>query len=469
MADTTATTNTVQPPPVINGFPRLANEPAGQAGAPPPPAWDPDTERAPEHALLGSLLYAPHAFDAVDTFLGARDFSTPATKAVFTTLRELRRAGALYDVAALPTQQAQLQAAEENRSRLFTALSNRSYSDLPVGDVGEVLAQLTAAAPAECVPLRGIYDPAAQMRLARIVLEASLRRQLRSMGVLMTKGRPVVPGPVTEQAAGPSVQHLEQISGQLRTMTDRLVQAVRRTEVVGTPPPAAQQPHVAPAPSHPPSPPSPPAEQQPRAAAQQPAGTQRARAAMTAGRAGSSRWRLPQPLQAITQRRLHRAERHLIHLALHSGPDAGRLPTEVLDLRPEDFTHPVNANTWRAIQDLRRQGLPINYVSLHLRTADPSWGHHPTLSARDLGRLAQPPELRPERVARTLQTVVTAGIRRASRSAGRAVSALATPELDVRSALDEAQRQVSVLTARTRTAAAVHHATQPTQQSSPRR
>lgn len=158
-----------RPAPVVNGYDRLTaaaappttppppqTEPPGQAHpAPeadqpsPAPAAQPtpyldDPHLLPEHALLGSLLHAPKALDALQDFLGVRDFSTPQTRAVYATLRGLHRTGGLIDVAALPTEAEQLRAANENHVRLFTELraTPPRFTSIAVTDVPKLVASL---------------------------------------------------------------------------------------------------------------------------------------------------------------------------------------------------------------------------------------------------------------------------------------------------------------------------------------
>ncbi len=451
------------PAPVINGYPRLTATTADPAITPPepttladdghqappgpeaadgaddPPAPEPPTpysynpELLAEHALLGSLMYAPQAITELDTFLGVRDFSTTTTRAVYATLRGLHASGALFDIAALRTEGARLDAANENRLRLFTALRAKPspFTDIAVPNMPQVLNSLVEAAPAECLPFRGVYDPGAQMRLGRMVLEDSCRRQLQAIGVMLRRAEPLVtpaqqPPNRAERHAQNLTGHLDVIQTQLRSMTDRLIHATRRTG----PDTAATAAQVHPG----------------------------RRADATAARAETRRWRLPAPIRALTEHRLRRAELHVIHLALNCGR-MRTVPPEILNLRPDDFTDPRHANTWRTIHDLRHRGLPVNYVSVfHASRTDPA--HQPTLSDRALLTLAAPPNIKPEHVARSLATVTTAALARATRRTGRAIAAVAAgPAVALEAALDHVTRDVTTLAARATTAGGLHRAT----------
>jgi len=415
--------------------PPAAGPAAGARNAPPPEpptpySYNPDL--LAEHALLGSLMYAPQAIVELDTFLGVRDFSTPTTRALYATLRGLHASGALFDVAALRTEGARLDAANENRLRLFTALRTTPspFTDITVPNMPQVLNSLVQAAPPECLPFRGVYDPGAQLRMGRMVLEDSCRRQLQAIGVMLRRTEPLVtpaqqPSNRAERHTQNLTGHLDVVQTQLRSMTDRLVQATRRT---GPNSPTVSGVHPG------------------------------RRAEATAARAETRRWRLPAPIRALTEHRLRRAELHVIHLALNCGR-MRTVPPEILNLRPDDFTDPRHANTWRTIQDLHRRHLPVNYVSVfHASRTHPA--HQPGLSDRALLTLAAPPNIKPERVAHSLATVTTAALSRATHRTSRAITAITTgPAVTVQDALDHVTRDVTTLAARATTAGGLHRAT----------
>jgi predicted lipoprotein len=460
MADSSAvTTGTSAEPAVVNGFDRLAAATAapaspGQAPGHPPttaagqaanpaetsptkeqPATAPAAESAeseevapyshqphllPEHALLGSLLYAPKALDELESFLGARDFTTPQTRAVYATLRGLHQAGALFDVATMPTEAQRLQAANENQLRLFTALRARPprYTNITIDNVPRLLTQLNTAAPPESLPFRGIYDPGAQLRLARTVLEASCRRQLHALGVLMRRFTPLTaPAHRSEQAAQSLTTNLTTVQHQLHAITDRLLRAVDRTAHATAPDTSSAD-----------------------------AGKNR-----TAGTT-SRRWTLPDPVRALSAPLRHRAENHLLHLAMHAGR-LSDIPAEILNLAPEDFTTERHANLWRTIKDLHSRGLPANYVAVFLETRADGFAHHPMPSDRALLRMALPPDIRPDRVARSLHTITATALARAAQRTGRTVTALAAnTTTPIQTALAHAADQVDALAARATTA-----------------
>jgi len=390
-----------------------------------------DPHLLPEHALLGSLLHAPTVLDDLEHFLGVRDFATPQTRAVYATLRGLHQAGTLFDVTAMPTHAQRLDAANENHLQLFTALRYRppQYTTIPVTNIPTLMAHLNAAAPMESLPLRGVYDPTAQLRLGRMVLEASCRRQLHAIGVRMQRATPLVtPARTTPEPAQRAASHLasnlETTQRQLRAMTDRLLQAVHRTTSNTTEPAATAA-----------------QDRTPSAATQ--------------------RWPVPDPLRALSAPLRHRAERHLLHLTLHAGT-LNTLPAEILSLTPEDFTTTRHANLWRTIKDLHARGLPVNYVAVFLQTRNEGFAHQPMPSDRDLIRMAQRPELKPDRVARSLNTIVTAALTRATKHTHHRLTALAAnTTAPIETVLTQATQQVDALATRANTATQHHEHTTP--------
>ena len=405
--------------------PAVTEQPGAAAAEEPTPYSD-SPHLLPEHALLGSLLHVPEALDDLEQFLGVRDFSTPATRAIYATLRGLHRAGALFDLAAMPTEAQRLHAANENHLRLLTALraTPPPFTPISVANVPRVLAELIAAAPVQSVPFRGVYDPGAQLRLGRMVLEDSCRRQLRAMGVLMTRATPLVTpanhAPErSHRATQTIISNLERIHGQLETMTKRLTQAVQRTgpSAVGAATKAGVHRRVdLPAPRH----------------------------------------RMPDRLRALSAPLQHRAERHILHLALHAGR-MDDIPQEILNLTPDDFTNTRHANLWRTITDLQARGLPVNYVAVFRETRTSGFAHRPMPSDRMLTRMAQPPDITTTRVARSLRTLITTALFRATNNSNRVVSALASDTtLPVDAALGQAKDELSALAARANTTLQQH-------------
>lgn len=437
----TAATQPTTPTPVPSPRPGPAPEPATTSAAPSQPTptasttdegtadrEQPDEQTPyrlaphllPEHALLGSLLHAPAALDQLEDFLGTRDFATPDTRAVYATLRGLHRAGALFDVAALPTRAEQLHAANENHLRLFQALraAPPPFTTITIDHVPGLIAQLNAAAPPETLPFRGVYDPRAQLHLGRMVLEASCRRQLRAMGVLLHRAKPLVPPAATsperaERAAHALATNLDHIHNQLDQLSARLVRAVSRTD--------------------------------------QPAATSQQRPTTPPPR----RRRLPDQLRPISAPLQHRAERHLLHLALHAGR-TDLIPPEILNLHPQDFTSTRHANLWRTIKDLQAQGLPVNYVSVFHATRADGFTHHPMPSDRSLTRMAQPPQLDPARISRSLRILVTTALSRAAADTRRALNTLASTAAPVDTLLTEAKTTLDRLATRVTAATDPH-------------
>lgn len=409
-------------PPVVDGAEAATETTRAPISAGATPHTD-NPVLLPEAALLGSLIYAPAVMADLD-FLAPRDFTRSENRAVFATLRALHERGELFDVAAMPTQAQQLQAANENLRRVHTALRAHLSTAETVSNIPRLLGVLTRAAPPESIPFRGVFEPGAQIRLGRMVLEDSVRRQLHGVGVRMEAAKALV-NPLqgvtnrAERSAEALVTNLETIDAQLKSMTERMVAAVTRTGAAPADSPAAQQ----------------------------------------AARAGAGRWHLPERLMQITRPRLMRSEKHILHLALHAGTLDG-VPENILSLRPEDFSAPRHANTWRAIQLLREQGLPVNYVAVHWATHLHRQAGQPVLSEGELLPMAQPPEIKPEKVARSLRTLVSASLSRA-RTAGRAAVAQVAADraVPVTTALQRTQGEVGRLSAVARTALQRHQET----------
>jgi hypothetical protein len=385
-----------------------------------------DPSLLPEHALLGSLLHAPRALDQLEQFLGARDFATDETRAVYATLRGLYRTGSLFDVSTLPTDSQRMHAANENHVRLLQALRTDPprFTTIKVTDPPALIAQLTTAAPPESLPFNGVYDPRAQVRLGRMVLEDSCRRQLRSMGVLLQRSVPLVPPATTseraERATNTVLANLTTIQDQLATISERFVNAVRLTD---------------------------------RPTRSTPQQLGRSRSSDLAARRRPSVWR--HPISTVLQ---NRAERHLLHLALHAGR-MDTVPTELLNLAPEDFTNPKHANLWRAIKDIQTRGDCVNYVSVIRETHAPGFPHTPTMSARELAGMAEPPQVKPDRVARSLRLVVSSALTRATKASQQAVTALAANHTaPFETTLARARSEFDLLTDRATTAHAHHQA-----------
>ncbi|WP_018685326.1 DnaB-like helicase N-terminal domain-containing protein [Actinokineospora enzanensis] len=385
-------------------------------------------ELMPEHALLGSLLNTPAALADLEEFLGARDFSTPDTRAVYTAIRGLHRDGALINVADMSSEARQLEAANENYLKLFTALraDPPPYGRNTIFDIPRLIGQITAAAPAESVPYRGVYDPGAQMRLGRMVLEDSIRRQLGGMGMNMKRATPLVApaqmlGPQRgERNAQTLVSNLELIESQVDAMAQRLVAAVKHT---GPDAVAVAVPRVA---------------------------------DETVSQSAAGRIRMPERFRAITAPLQHRAERHIIHLALHAGR-MENIPEAVLNLAPEDFSSSRHANTWRTIKDLQARGLPVNYVAVDRESRAGSFAHQPMLTNRALTKMAEPPEIKPERVARSLRTLVSSALARAKTDSQYGIAAVSTgTEVPVESALFNVKKNISGLAERAKTAVQQH-------------
>ncbi|MGH8883543.1 MAG: hypothetical protein ACRD0P_40400, partial [Stackebrandtia sp.] len=163
-----------------------------------------------------------------------------------------------------------------------------------------------------------------------------------------------------------------------------------------------------------------------------------------------ARRRSPRP-GLISAIRLHRAERDLIHLALHSGPDGGVLN---LGLEPQDFTHPRHINTWHAIQRVRQRGEPVNAVSVFYEVR--TLATRPVLSDRQLMRMTYPPPTT-NRIARSLRAVVNSALSRSAAAGRRALETMAANRtVPVEGVLAQAKEEVVALADRAKTAGGQH-------------
>lgn len=402
--------------PVIVAAPTEDPAASQDSGNPTATPYQYDPQVMAEHALLGSLLHSPAAFGTLEEFLGPRDFATSETRQLYLTLHALHRRRALHDAAALPTPQAQLAAAEDNHQKLRTALrAGLNGPRLDPAAVDRVISRVITAAPPEALPFRGVYDPAAQLRLGRMVLEDSLRRQLHQMGVQLTPATSTTSPREPRQAAQTAhavAANLTSMLGHLDTLAARLARAVQRT------------------------------------------GPDTTTSAPVEGQSGR-RIRWPDLVRPLATPLRHRAERQLIHLALHAGR-LDHVPEQILALTPEDFADRRHANTWRLIQDLRSRGLPVNYVSV-LYEAHTHGTAQPILPGKALAAMATPPETRPDRIARALHTVVTAALARVRHDSQRTIAAAArNPQLPAQQALNHTRQALSGLADRARAAAEAH-------------
>lgn len=179
--------------------------------------------------------------------------------------------------------------------------------------------------------------------------------------------------------------------------------------------------------------------------------------------AAPTRRRFADQLKAIVAEPLvHRAEQHLIHLALHSGHTTA-LPASMLDLPAEAFSNEIHANTWRAIQEVRERGWAVNHTSVQHLIRSEGFAHHPVLPERALVAMAAPPEENPKRftaakVARSLRTVLSASLDRAERAAQDVLATVAAagPAVPTETVLAKAKTEISGLAERATTAAQLH-------------
>lgn len=366
-----------------------------------------------EHSLLGSLIHAPDGLNDMAKFLIGRDFSSSELSAVYLTVRGLVQARELTEVSPLKDRTEQQWACAGNKMRVLDALVNQRFTTTPLADPEGLINRLADAAPAESVPYRGVYDPSAQMRMARDVLADAIQRTVTDVGVRMQRRERFV-WPLrtaARQELTALALHSRLVSAQatLDQMTVRWAQAVDRT---GT-----------------------------NIGAQ--AATEIAAAAATARRPAR-----PGPISAF---RLRRAERHLIHLALHTGHHLDG------DIRPEYFTAPEHRNTWQLLMDIRGRGEPVNRLALYNET-NRNPDIRPVLPHEDTyNKMRVAPETRPHRIANSLRTVVNAALNRAAKDAGSAVTTAATNQaVPIEGLLDYADQRVHALMGRATTASTTH-------------
>jgi hypothetical protein len=370
---------------------------------------DPDLLSA--HALLGSLVHAPAAYDELEKFVEPADFANPDLRAVFMTVRGLWMSGELADVVDLGSPAARLEAANHNQLRVMEALQSQRFTGITVVGIPRLMAEITAAAPPESVPFRGVYDPRAQIRLGRMVLEDSIRRRVSALGVSMRTRAPHLDLrdiPRQDRPAQSVRSNLAAVADNLEAMSERLARAIDRTGPAAVSGDAAID-----------------------------------RAAQAIPRRGLPT--RPGPLAAL---RLQHAERNLIHVALHSGlgVDSG--------LQPQDFVHPRHANTWHAIQRLRDRGEPVNAVSVFYEVR--TLAARPVLSDRQLMRMTLPPPSG-ARITRSLRTVVDSALNRAAAAGRKAMQIVAADRaVPVEGVLAQAKKEVVTLADRATTAAQQH-------------
>jgi hypothetical protein len=407
--------------------PAPANTPSASAAAretPEPSAIDNPEDDEPTlytydenllaaHALLGSLVHAPAAHDELEKFLEARDFANADLRAVYLTVRGLWTNGELVDVVAMQTPAERLEAASRNQLRVMQALQTNRFTSITVLNIPGLLADLAAAAPPEAVPFRGVYDPRAQIRLGRMVLEDSIRRRVGTLGVSLRTRAPQVDLRDLPRQQRPPIgvrSNLLTVANDLEAMSERLTRAADRTgpaEISGD-------------------------------------------AALQLAAQSVARRRPPRP-GLISTIRLHRAERDLIHLALHSGPDGGVLN---LGIEPQDFTHPRHVNTWHAIQRVQQRGEPVNAVSVFYEVR--TLATRPVLSDRQLMRMTYPPP-NTNRIARSLRAMVNSALTRSAAAGRRALETLAANRtVPVEGVLAQAKEEVVALAERATTAGGQH-------------
>jgi hypothetical protein len=396
-----------------------------ETAEPEPPMYEDPARR--EYVLLGSLVHSPSTLSQLGTFLGTRDFVDDETRALWETLRFLHQRGELTDARAVHDPDDRTRKIYGNQQRVFEALRTNEASTIvvPGPRLATLLDRLNVAAPPGAAATNGVHHPRSQLHLGRAVLEGAIRRNLEGLGVLMRRATPVAPsaaplsGNRGQDRAQAAVDNLAVVKARLDSISSRFAQAVQ----------------LSPDPSD-------------TTAARPPAATQ------TAQRSAVTPWR--------RFSRTHRAERHLLHLAMHSH-DLNALPPEIRALSSDDFGDPRHAVTWQAIQGVQRRGLPIHWETVASELQQSAIFGSPGLDTRALQAMADKPVTDNGKIARSLGIVADASLSRFRDQAATATAAAAQAG-PVSEALEQARgaaenlgRHTTTTRTRHQTAAAMKH------------
>ncbi len=247
-----------------------------------------------ERALVGSLLRDPQRVGEVAAWLRASDFADAQLAAIYEAIQRQQTSG---DQTHATSVAAQVSAAQR-----------------------EALAQ--EAPPAAHVDEYG-----------RMVLEASVRREVESLG-LRVESSTLAAAPATAAAVEAAVAET------LQTVT---AADMRWAAATSTPAPAAEQPT-----------------------------TDRVAQSLSLASA-------PGPEQVAA------AERGLLHAVLHDPQALTRLAER---FRPQDFAEPTVANAWRAAVTLHQAGQPVDLVTVAWEQQRQSRQHGPGLPVAELRAIA---------------------------------------------------------------------------------
>ncbi len=360
-------------------------------------------------ALLGALLWEPQRARDVAGWLQPEDFIHPAHRAIYQTIVGLQRDGQPVTLLTLP---------EQLRRGTYHEMpvDSRGLSDSGLG--GPALHTLLAMTPA--TPSAGsAYNPQApiesprseHVRYARLVLEASIRRQVEAAGTRITAyGRDLLPRQQPELAGRTLEPVLRELIAGLDELGARLAAAepggsrIRDALTAAAEPGWRDDPELVALAAG-------PAATQPGLAAEPPA------IFATDGRL------IPPGPDEVA-----RAE-HAVIGACMSSTTVRDLATSVLN--PDDFTRTDAGETFAAISDLHHAGEPVDFVLVAAQLA-----RQPPPPDRPPG---QPVGIAPAQLMglanrfsdvvggyAAMQVVVRDTIARATRSAGAALHDLAT-------------------------------------------
>jgi replicative DNA helicase len=257
-------------------------------------------------ALLGALLCDPTRLRDI-RWLDSTDFEHWAHQALYQTLTGLAADGKAIDLIALPQLLAE--------GRYHSMYVDRSGESGPLS--ATALFDLVRATPPASGP-EETADRSHHARYAQLVLEDSIRREVRRTGALIEQYGQQLSGPDAEDAEAAITPVLRYSTAQLARLAERLSSSVSRLSTVH------------------------------RAASPAPAPDTRA-----ATRQARANQRPPSPEQVA------RAEPALIGAVLVSR-DARALTLNRID--PGDFASPDAAATWIALQSLHRRGEPVDLV-----------------------------------------------------------------------------------------------------------
>jgi DnaB-like helicase N terminal domain len=378
------------------------------------PDWLDDPSLDPAEALLGSAIHAPDALNDLSKILKADNFPregfTPSRRSVlgqvYETLQGLHQDGQLKDCTSLGSETERMNAAHANQRRVARALRDAEY--IPVGftNPAKIIGRLTEAAPLQASPLHHAYDPRAQVRMGRMVLEDSVFRRVAEAGGTARRLTTHIFARLNPERAARRARamltSLDDMSHRLALATGEASTDVgleRLRDLVENSPDSA--------------------------------------APVLSGR-------LPRPM-------VRRAEELLLTAALQRNG-------AVLQFEPDDFAKREHANTWRAIKHLQANNHPITSTTVfHAIRQLPEPHRHHALSKRQLMTLEDRPEPAPGKIMRSIRTLATATLQRANAQATALAAKVGNArDIPAQAVLGFAMREHAALARQATAVAALH-------------